>query len=224
MEVLPRNAAQHSPPQSLDLPEKHTLVSNLDINQFKLSQQHRSSYQNKGLIKTWGPQRQKLDTYLTHLCSQIAPCGQVFKPKQAVPVACTSPTWVMMDHLHAAKHIKRLISTSICMILVLSILLDWHTMNTVMLPPFHYSYLKWVILKAQWPTKPNDVLTSISQSALLLVAEVADCRPVVLRKTYCFFLWSSHVRNFSCSAWNKRTTSPCSYTHTQLITISCIIN
>jgi len=52
-------------------------------------------------------------------------------------------------------------------------------------------------------------LTSISHKALLLVAEVADCRPVVRRKTYCFFLWSSHVRNFSCSAWNNRTTSPC---------------
>ena len=52
------------------------------------------------------------------------------------------------------------------------------------------------------------LLTSISHRALLLVAEVADCRPVVRRKTYCFFLWSSHVRNFSCSAWNNRTTSP----------------
>lgn len=60
----------------------------------------------------------------------------------------------------------------------------------------------------------HDVLTSTSHSALLLVAEVADCRPVVLRKTYCFFLWSSHVRNFSCSAWNNRTTSPCDYIHT----------
>lgn len=59
----------------------------------------------------------------------------------------------------------------------------------------------------------HDVLTSTSHSALLLVAEVADCRPVVLRKTYCFFLWSSHVRNFSCSAWNSLTTSPCNYIH-----------
>lgn len=69
-------------------------------------------------------------------------------------------------------------------------------------------------LNKQWPTKPltgfenTTMLTSTSQSALLLVAEVADWRPVVLRKTYCFFLWSSQVRNFSCSAWNNRTTSP----------------
>ncbi len=52
------------------------------------------------------------------------------------------------------------------------------------------------------------VPTSISQSALELVAAVADVRPVVRRKTYCFFLYSSPVRNFSCSAWNIRTTSP----------------
>lgn len=63
-----------------------------------------------------------------------------------------------------------------------------------------------------------EVLTSTSHSALLLVAEVADCLPVVLRKTYCFFLWSSHVRNFSCSAWNNRTTSPCNYTHKHIST------
>ncbi len=42
--------------------------------------------------------------------------------------------------------------------------------------------------------------TSISQRALELVAEVADCRSVVLRKTCCCFLYSSQVRNFSCSA------------------------
>lgn len=38
---------------------------------------------------------------------------------------------------------------------------------------------------------------------------MADCLPVVLRKTCCFFLCSSQVRNFSCSAWNNLTTSPC---------------
>lgn len=50
--------------------------------------------------------------------------------------------------------------------------------------------------------------TSISQRALELVAEVADCLSVVLRKTCCCFLYSSQVRNFSCSAWNSLTTSP----------------
>lgn len=53
------------------------------------------------------------------------------------------------------------------------------------------------------------LLTSTSHRALELVADVADCRPVVLRKTCCFFLCSSHVRNFSCSAWKSLTTSPC---------------
>lgn len=52
------------------------------------------------------------------------------------------------------------------------------------------------------------ILTSTSHSAFELVAEVADCLPVVLRKTCCFFLCSSQVRNFSCSAWNSLTTSP----------------
>ena len=40
------------------------------------------------------------------------------------------------------------------------------------------------------------------------MADVAEVRPVVLRNRYCFLLYSSHVRNFSCSAWNSRTTSP----------------
>ncbi|TNN57405.1 hypothetical protein EYF80_032374 [Liparis tanakae] len=39
-----------------------------------------------------------------------------------------------------------------------------------------------------------------TRRALELVAEVADCRSVVLRKTCCCFLYSSPVRNFSCSA------------------------
>ena len=54
----------------------------------------------------------------------------------------------------------------------------------------------------------RELWTSTSHKALELVAAVADVRPVVLRKTYCFFLYSSPVRNFSCSAWNIRTTSP----------------
>jgi len=58
-----------------------------------------------------------------------------------------------------------------------------------------------------------DSLTSTSQSALELVADVAVVRPVVRRNTYCFFLYSSPVRNFSCSAWNNRTTSPCKLAH-----------
>lgn len=55
---------------------------------------------------------------------------------------------------------------------------------------------------------PVPTLTSTSHRAFELVADVADCRPVVLRKTCCFFLCSSQVRNFSCSAWNSLTTSP----------------
>lgn len=52
------------------------------------------------------------------------------------------------------------------------------------------------------------IITSTSHRALELVAEVADCRNVVLRKTCCRFMYSSQVRNFSCSAWNSLTTSP----------------
>lgn len=51
-------------------------------------------------------------------------------------------------------------------------------------------------------------LTSTSHKALLDVADVAEVLAVNLRKTTCFFLYSSIVRNFSCSAWNNRTTSP----------------
>lgn len=50
--------------------------------------------------------------------------------------------------------------------------------------------------------------TSTSHRALELVADVADCLSVVRRKTCSLLLYSSQVRNFSCSAWNKRTTSP----------------
>lgn len=38
---------------------------------------------------------------------------------------------------------------------------------------------------------------------------MADWRSVVRRNTCSLPLYSSHVRNFSCSAWNSRTTSPC---------------
>lgn len=55
------------------------------------------------------------------------------------------------------------------------------------------------------PTAP---LTSTSHRALELVAEVADCLRVVRRKTCSLPLYSSQVRNFSCSAWKSLTTSP----------------
>lgn len=55
---------------------------------------------------------------------------------------------------------------------------------------------------------PSAPLTSTSQRALELVAEVADCRRVVRRKTCSLPLYSSQVRNFSCSAWKSLTTSP----------------
>ena len=40
------------------------------------------------------------------------------------------------------------------------------------------------------------------------MAEAADVLAVSRKKTLCFFLYSSIVRNFSCSAWKSRTTSP----------------
>ena len=52
------------------------------------------------------------------------------------------------------------------------------------------------------------LFTSISHNALELVAVVADDRAVVLRNTCCCRLYSSAVRNFCSSAWNRRTTSP----------------
>ena len=51
-------------------------------------------------------------------------------------------------------------------------------------------------------------LINLRLLTLLLVAAVAATRPVVRRKTYWLFLFSSQVKNFSCSAWNRRTTSP----------------
>lgn len=66
-----------------------------------------------------------------------------------------------------------------------------------------------VIVSTKPPPASVTVLTSTSHRAFELVADVADCLPVVLRKTCCFFLCSSQVRNFSCSAWNSLTTSPC---------------
>lgn len=59
------------------------------------------------------------------------------------------------------------------------------------------------------PRAGSGALTSTSQRALELVADVADWRSVVRRNTCSLPLYSSHVRNFSCSAWNSRTTSPC---------------
>ena len=61
---------------------------------------------------------------------------------------------------------------------------------------------------AQYVRLNSWLFNTIVRLTLLLVAAVAATRPVVRRKTYCLFLFSSHVRNFSCSAWNKRTTSP----------------
>lgn len=46
----------------------------------------------------------KCDIYLPHFCSQITACGQVFEPKQAVPVACTPSAWIMVNHLDKAKN------------------------------------------------------------------------------------------------------------------------
>jgi len=86
-----------------------------------------------------------------------------------------------------------------------------------------------------WSCYPNKVLwvmnmfiitstgTSTSQRALELVAKVAVARSVVLRKTYSCFLYSSHVRNFSCSAWNSRMTSPWNDTRTETAKFIIII-
>ena len=62
----------------------------------------------------------------------------------------------------------------------------------------------------QFCRKPSSIaVTSTSQSALELVAAKAVARAVVRRNTYCLSWYSSPVRNFCCSAWNRRTTSPC---------------
>lgn len=147
---------------------------------------------------------------LTHLSSQVVSRGQVFKTKQAVPVPGSTPAWVMLDHLIAMKgtinshntaHIQwgeKATYNKDKTIAMGSIYKDKNDAPDVLslsfVPPLQQS--------------PNFLLTSTSHNALLLVAEVADWRPVVRRKTYCFFRWSSQVRNFSCSAWNSRTTSP----------------
>lgn len=38
-------------------------------------------------------------TYPVHFSSQITSCGQVFEPKQAVPVPCTASTRIIVNHL-----------------------------------------------------------------------------------------------------------------------------
>ena len=50
--------------------------------------------------------------------------------------------------------------------------------------------------------------TSTSHKALDDMADVAEVLAVKRRNTLCFFLYSSIVRNFSCSAWKSLTTSP----------------
>ena len=59
------------------------------------------------------------------------------------------------------------------------------------------------------PSLLPSLLTSTSHMALELVASVFLDRPDVLRNTFRPTPCLSHVRNFSCSAWNSRTTSPC---------------
>lgn len=123
----------------------------------------------------------------TDLCSQVVASGQVFEAEQAVPVTSSPTAWIMLNNLRS--EIRETFPQ------------HCHTdQKTTMKPK-----TSMLLIKLQ---SKCFLLTSISHRALLLVAEVADCLPVVRRKTYCFFLWSSHVRNFSCSAWNNRTTSP----------------
>lgn len=120
----------------------------------------------------------------------------MFEPEQTVPVACPASTWIVLHDLVSEPTSVTSFTKS-------------HTVYSL-----KYMYIYWLLANRHRSTYYNkqynyyNSLTSISHRALLLVAEVADCRPVVRRKTYCFFLWSSHVRNFSCSAWNNRTTSP----------------
>lgn len=68
-------------------------------------------------------------------------------------------------------------------------------------------YLQQELLGKVWKSF-NNRPTSTSHKALLEVAEVAEVLAVNLRNTFCFFLCSSMVKNFSCSAWNSLTTSP----------------
>lgn len=66
----------------------------------------------------------------------------------------------------------------------------------------HTAVLLWVrrLAKGDLAHMLLSALTSTSHRALELVAEVADCRRVVRRKTCSLLLYSSQVRNFSCSA------------------------
>ncbi len=57
-------------------------------------------------------------------------------------------------------------------------------------------------------SQKNDSITSTSHIALELVASVFWERPEVRRNTLRLSPYLSAVRNFSCSAWNMRTTSP----------------
>lgn len=98
----------------------------------------------------------KCDTHLPYFCSQIAACGQVFEPKQAVPVACTSPAWIMVNHLDKEKT-KNLNNY------------DTAADSTAR------TWLETAMISNKSTGFENTImLTSTSQSALLLVAEVAD--------------------------------------------------
>lgn len=163
----------------------------------------------------------------THLSSQVVARGQVLEAVQAIPVASSSTAGVMVDHLGVRSEAGvRLPRKGV----LKGKSMDgqgsgaWGALGRWLLAP------SWPLaldeLGGGGVTPPvmeekgggekgwvlgtrSRALTSTSQRALELVAEVADWRSVVRRNTCSLPLYSSHVRNFSCSAWNSRTTSPC---------------
>lgn len=166
----------------------------------------------------------------THLSSQVVACGQVLEAVQAIPVASSSTARVMVDHLReyrgeAGVRLSRegklngrrgTATLGRWLLDLLGPLAREGNRGEVEvdLPPPQSEGRRGKggaqsRREGLGPGHRSRALTSTSQRALELVAEVADWRSVVRRKTCSLPLYSSHVRNFSCSAWNSRTTSPC---------------
>lgn len=149
-----------------------------------------------------------------YLCCQVVACGEVLEAVQAIPVPSPPSARVVVNHLEGAeegsewgcpsKHPSDR-NPSYLKDAHKSINLGTDTRQPArgwrdarLLGSLHYEIA----------LDPSAPLTSTSQRALELVAEVADCRRVVRRKTCSLPLYSSQVRNFSCSAWKSLTTSP----------------
>lgn len=157
--------------------------------------------------RMWGWGSQDALCLPTHLSSQVVAGGQVLEAVEAVPVASSSTARVVVDHLGEAG---RNAWEERCRPRGL-----WEGGSAILSGPLAAEGLRGdgrcvcVCWGGDLPPGRGGALTSTSQRALELVADVADWRSVVRRNTCSLPLYSSHVRNFSCSAWNSRTTSPC---------------